>query len=71
MGLIMWKLWHKLFGWNYVRVQYPEQGSIVWAICKIKTTPKGDKYIMLKKNLILLSEVCDIEAAGGKVIELT
>lgn len=62
----MWKLWHKLFGWEYVRVLY----FGVSIPCRVKYTPLGDPYINWDrtKRIIFLT---DVISGGGEVTELT
>lgn len=39
----MWRLFHKLFGWDYVRVEF----GFDYHIRRIKKTPNGVEYVNL------------------------
>ena len=48
----MWKLWHWLFGWEYVAVSF-------WSgmeARRVHTSPKGNKYVQVGDNIIFLDD---------------
>lgn len=49
----MWRLWHKLFGWDYV--QYRIAG--LHYILRVKTAPSGLVYLSKYKEVIPLEDI--------------
>jgi hypothetical protein len=57
----MWKLWNKLFGWDYVLFQFGNQPYIR----RIVKTPKGVEYVKI------YGTICVVGEAGRNWIQLT
>ena len=50
----MYKLWHRLFGWDYVLVNMQYRYD---EIVRVHTPVKGVAYVVLKGNVVTLDKV--------------
>jgi hypothetical protein len=50
----MYKIWHKLFGWDYVSVYYIGANRVVR---RIRLAPNGKEYIMLYSDMDFLGSI--------------
>ena len=39
----MWHLWHKLFGWDYVMIEW----ACGYKICRVRKYPNGMEYVSI------------------------
>lgn len=69
---MMWKLWHRLFGWDYVHARSP--GGVVNTILRIQITPNGRRYVKpwpALPDIIILDEpsswkITHLTSKGGR-----
>ena len=57
----MWKLWHRLFGWDYVQV---DMAGLV--VKRLRWTPNGNPYIKWLGRIYLLRGKIHGKKYGGR-----
>lgn len=48
----MWRLWHKIFDWHYVIIQYGDALQIK----RVRALPNGEMYVEIYGRVIYLSQ---------------
>lgn len=48
----MYKIWHRLFGWDYVAVSF----AVGMVICRVIVAPNGKEYIELYGDKLFLED---------------
>lgn len=59
----MWRLWHKLFGWQYVVVSVVQGDSLV---AKVHSGPDGIPYVMAYGDIVFLTYDRESSARPGR-----
>ena len=49
----MWRLWHRLFGWDYVALHWGVSRSVV---CRVQTTPDGYPFVIHHEMFFWLND---------------
>ena len=48
----MWKIWHKLFGWDYIVFSY----GIADIVKRIRVTSNGKEYVKVTSDMFFIDE---------------
>lgn len=49
---MMWKIWHKLFGWDYIVFSF----GLADTVRRIRVTPNGKEYVKIISSVVLVNE---------------
>lgn len=50
----MWRLWHKLFGWEYIAMSY---SGALYVVSRVRETPSGIKYIRRSGTMMFAEDL--------------
>jgi len=63
----MWRLFHKLFGYDYVLLQF----GYTWYVKRAHKMPNGEMYVKLLSGVHILYRDLTMSGRFGKYIPLT
>lgn len=52
----MWKLWHRLFGWDYVAHRYGYDNEV----SRLRVAPNGTYYVKTCGNLVFIEQLREL-----------